>query len=264
MNKSDAKLKECVEDLLEEEVKAIPSDSKIKETHVFSKAFEKDMKRLIQKNKIQKIHRMYKVLGVCAVVVLVIAVGGAQELFFQNEESAQNYMEGITEDAVEESIEETESAEESCTTDSMTEEIVNGEGGHLGIVEDYSEEEKQSWIKSSYSDEINVTDMEEKPIGIKVSVLENDEDGIVLYQQIKNNADKKIRYMEGSYMLEIWNDDGWYVISTSEESKVYILEPDSRYANDIIIPDVRLYDRYQYRLLSMFNGEMKAFMFSVE
>lgn len=264
MNKSDAKLKECVEGLLEEEVKAIPSDSQIKETHIFSKAFEKDMKRLIQKNKIQKIHRMYKVLGACAVLALVIAAGSSQEFFFPKEEGVQNYMEEITEEAVEESVEETEGAEESFTNDAMEEETAAGQGETFGVLEDYSEEERQSWIKSSYSDEINVADMGETPVGLKVSVLESGEDSVVLYQQIKNNTNKKIRYMEGSYMLEIWNNDGWYVLSTSEESKPYTLEPGSRYASDIRIQDVKLYEGYQYRLLSMFNGEMKAFMFIVE
>lgn len=266
MNRSDAKLKECVEGLLEEELKEIPKDFKIKETHVFSRTFEQDMKRLIQKNKIQKLHRMYKILGVCAVVALVIAVSEGQELFFPKEESASNYMymEEITEEYGEESMEEIEGAEDNAAADGGTKEFAAEEEENFEIAEDYSEEEKQSWIKSSYGDEINVADMEEKPVGIKVSILEKGADGIILYQQIKNNTDKKIRYMEGSYMLEVWYNEEWYVISTSEDSVLYILDQGSRYANDIFVQDVTLYEGYQYRLLSMFNGELKASMFIME
>lgn len=261
MNKSDAKLKEFLESLLEEEVKNIPTDSQIKTTHIFSKAFEKDMRRLIQKNKIQKMHRMYKILGVCAVFAILIAIGGVNG-FFLSDESAKNVMEGITEEcAEEESAAGMESMEQTDVEDDVSQENFIEEGV---VAYDYTEEEKQSWIKSSYSDEINVEDMETEPIGMQVSTLEQGEEGIVLCQQIQNNTEKEIRYMEGSYMLEIWNNDGWYVISTSEEAKLSTLAPNSRYANDIVISGVTLYEGYQYRLLSMFDGEMKASMFILE
>lgn len=261
MNKSDAKLKKCVESLLEEEVKNIPWDSQIKATHRFSKAFEKEMKRLIQKNKIQKMHRMYKILAACAVLAIVATIGGTWHSFLPKE-TTQNVMEGITEECTEENAEGMESKEETDASEEVSQETATEEEGTVAY--GYTKEEMQSWIKSSYSDEINVEDMEIEPIGMQVSTLEQGEENVVLYQQIQNNTEKDVRYMEGSYMLEIWNNDGWYVISTSEEAKLSILAPNSRYANDIVISGVTLYEGYQYRLLSMFDGEMKASMFILE
>ncbi len=87
-------------------------------------------------------------------------------------------------------------------------------------------------IKSSYGNEINVTDINAEPVGLKVTAIYRQEECWILYQQIQNNTQNPIQFREGSYMLEVWQEDGWYVLFTKEESQIHELDPGSRYAGE--------------------------------
>lgn len=246
MDKTEVMLKECIDDLLEEEIKAIPKDTEIKKQHKFSRQFEKNMNELIKENKRKNMFRIYRALGACAAVLVLgaIAVNGlspywSQKSLESNEEAAEEMAEMTTESAMD-TAEDTSGANDS--------------------VMEYSD---FSGVKSSYGDEVNVTDMKEEPVGLRVIAAYQQEDGWILYQQIQNNSQKAIQFMEGSYMLEVWQEDGWYVLSTKEESKVYELEPGSRYAGDIVLAD-ELSAGNTYRLLCMFDGEIRGYVFHTE
>ena len=67
MDKAERVLKECIDDLLTEEIKTLPNDAELKKQHTFSKRFQKNMNRLIKENKRKNIYRMYKALDRCNV-----------------------------------------------------------------------------------------------------------------------------------------------------------------------------------------------------
>lgn len=250
MDKTEVLLKECIDSLLEEEIKEIPKDADIKKQHRFSKKFIKSINKLIQTNKKKKIYRMYKALGACA-AVLILAVLAANRIsyFYPAEETVmmENAVKEVGEDAADMMAENSMDMAEEATQDSaalMTQE--------------------SSMVKSSYGDDINVDDIKSQPVGMKVSAVYNRERGWILCEQIQNNSDKPVQFMEGSYMLEVWQEDGWYVFSTKEEAKVYSLEPGSRSSSNILAEGVTLEPGKRYRMLSMFDGEMKGYVFSLE
>lgn len=246
MDKAEVILKECINDLLEEEIKAIPEDTELKKQHKFSRVFQKNMNELIKENKKRKMFWIYKALGACA-AVLVLGVIAANELSpYWNQNSLYT-----NEEAVEEMAE--------MTTDNTVDTAEDINGANDTVTESFG----SSGVKSSYGDEINVADINAEPVGLKVTAVYRQEDGWILYQQIKNNTEQPIQFMEGSYMLEVWQEGGWYILSTQEESEVYELEPGNRYAGDIILND-ELSTGNTYRLLCMFDGEIKAYVFRAE
>lgn len=245
MDKVEVILKECINDLLEEEIKAIPEDAELKKQHKFSRAFQKNMNELIKENKKKNMFRIYKALGACAAVLVlgVIAVNGLSPYWNQNSLDVKEEMEEMAE----------------MTTESGVDMAEDTSGANDTVAEAFG----FSGVKSSYGDEINVADINAEPVGLKVTAVYQQEDGWILYQQIKNNTEQPIQFMEGSYMLEVWQEDGWYVLSTKEATAVYELEPGSRYAGDIVLGE-ELSKGNTYRLLCMFDGEIKAYVFSTQ
>lgn len=246
MNKAEVILKECIDDLLEEEIKAIPKDTELKKQHKFSRRFYKNMNEMIKENKRKHVFRIYKTLGACAAVLVLglIAVNGLSPYWSQkNLDRNETAMEETTEMTAEDAVEETEAT-----------------SGSEDLAMEYGD---SSGVKSSYGDEINVEGIEEETIGLEVTAVCQQEDGWILYQQIQNNTQKPIQFMEGSYMLEVWQEDGWYIIDTKEGSEIYELEPGSRYAGDIML-ESELVAGNRYRLLCMFDGEIRGCVFSTE
>lgn len=242
MDKAEVILKECLEELLEEEIKAIPANPELKKLHKFSKGFEKNMDKLIKENKRKNMLRIYKALGACAAVAVLwfLVVNGLSP--YWSEEDTVAY-----EEAVEMATETTgdEAEEEFDTSDSEM------------------KSENSSGAKSGYGDEINVTDMKAEPVSVKVTAVYQQENGWILYQQLQNNTENTVQFIEGSYMLEVWQEDGWYVVETKEDGQVYELAPGSRYASDIVL-EQELYAANKYRLLLMVDDEMKGYIFNVE
>lgn len=246
MDKAEVILKECIDDLLEEEIKAIPKDTELKKQHKFSRRFYKNMNELIKENKRKHVFRIYKTLGACAAVLvlgLIVTNGLSPYWSRKNPDRNEVEMEETAEMTAEDAVEETEAT-----------------SGSEDLAIEYGD---SSGVKSSYSDEINVEGIEEEPIGLKVTAVCQQEGDWILYQQIQNNTQEPIQFMEGSYMLEVWQEDGWYVIDTKEGSERYELEPGNRYAGDIML-EGELVAGNRYRLLCMFDGEIRGCVFSTE
>ena len=64
-------------------------------------------------------------------------------------------------------------------------------------------------------------------------------------------------------MLEVWQEDGWYAMTTEEGTEMYELSPGGRYDTKIILEE-ELSREHTYRLLCMFDGEIKEYVFNVE
>lgn len=243
MDKAEAILKECLEGLLEEEIKAIPSEAELKKQHKFSKQFINNMNKLIKENKRKNMFRIYKALGACAAVIVlgVLAVNGLS--LYRSGENSVVYEEA-TKEAAEMATETTGNDAEDASDGEMKSSVFLG-------------------VKSGYGDEVNVADLEAEPVGLKVFANYQQEDGWILYLQLQNNTENSVQIMEGSYMLEVWQEDGWYVIETKEEGQEYELATGNSYAGDIVLEN-DLYGENQYRLLLMIDDEMKGYVFSPE
>lgn len=215
MDKAERVLKECIDDLLTEEIKTLPNDAELKKQHTFSKRFQKNMNRLIKENKRKNIYRMYKAFGACAAIV-VLGFITVNLLSPNGEVEMSDVYENMTEETTESAMEET----------------------------------------------VDVPGISAKPVGLQVDAV-REENGWELCLQIYNNSDKTIQFMEGSYMLEVWQEDGWYAMTTEEGTEMYELSPGGRYDTKIILEE-ELSREHTYRLLCMFDGEIKEYVFNVE
>ncbi len=240
MDKAEMILKECIDDLLEEEIKAIPTEEELKKQHKFSGRFQKNMNQLIKENKRRNVFKIYKALGACAAVVVLGVITVNVLSPYWELEKTDVYENAIEEMTTESAMEETEDT--TATSDSAD-------------VYSYG-------IKSSYGEEVNVSGISEEPIGLQVNAV-YEENGWELCLQIHNNGENSIQFMEDSYMLEVWQEDGWYVVTTKEGSKTYELLPGIRYDNNILLED-EISKEHTYRLLCMFDGEIKGYVFNVE
>lgn len=245
MDKAEARLKECLDEILEEEIMLIPEKAELKRLHKFSRHFERNMENMIKQNKKRKVFRAYKAFGACA-AVFVLGIIAVKQWSPLHQRNAISYEEKVQESA--------EMSEESVT-DAATD-TYDASEGEMSLGD-------SSWEKSGYGDEVNVAGIKAVPVGLKIIADFQQKNGRILYQQLQNNSDHTIQFMEGSYMLEVWKEDGWYVMETNEDGRVYELAAESRYAGDILL-ESQLYPEEKYRVLLMIDGEMKGYVFQVE
>ena len=138
---------------------------------------------------------------------------------------------------------------EDADTEEMTEENNLEAGNFYGTV-------------SAYDDSVNVSETDASPIGLKVSASQ-EENAWKLCLQVHNNSDKSIQLMEETYVLEVWQDNQWYVMSSKEGADSCEILSGSSYDIDIWLEE-ELSKQDTYRLLCMFDDEVKGYVFNVE
>ncbi len=212
-------LVKALEECMDEDLSFVPPSGEIARGYRFSEEFETAMGELLdsaaQEQREKTIRRHFRpryaslaacllLFGVCGFLLWTIAeplsqtssrsADTAAEETVAEEETEEAAM--VTEDAL-----ETDTGTASGTTESAEPEVRNWNGQTVELAEEQDVPEALENVAARVSD----------------PVLEQDDQGMYLYLTIENLGADSIRYWD-SYGLQVWLDDGWYVVDTVNAS----------------------------------------------
>lgn len=271
-------LARVLEECLEEDLSFVPPDREIERAHRFSREFESSMDALLRQNEDGQRRRIRRhfapAYGRIAACVLVFCVCGW--LFYQTvgretpgagrtglmegsatEESAQTESEGSAEIAG--------SAADQETAESAEDEAAQESGAASGS-EPPSGEGKLYCGRTVYpaAQQDVAETMDYVTTLVNCPVL--DEENPVIYLTIGNIGEETIRY-ENRASLEVWLEDGWYVIPSDGRQQAEWVELEGGMAVDeeIDLSDYRIdYGAQQYRLTTRVDGNLISAEFTFE
>lgn len=255
-------LAQVLEECLEEDLSFVPPEREIARKHKFSEKFEESMRTLLehsslkrQEREIQRhFHPRYAHLAACILVLCVCgwlfwSVAGPLNDGGTKESAA------VTSDTAAETAEEyaeSEEAMEPAQAEEPAEGAVPEDAGGIGQESGASEKGQKEWCGQT----VCLAEQQEVPDKLdNVTTLVNcpvlDENDPVLYLTIGNVGEEPIRYLN-SYALEVWLEDGWYVVPSgnTEAADWAELEAGMAVDEEIDLSDYQIdYGAQQYRLV---------------
>lgn len=273
LSKSEELLAQVLDECLEEDLSFIPPEREIARKHRFSEKFEKTVNELLEntsnetrKKEIQK-HFSPRYGQWAACILLFCICSGLFYYVIRPFSDGSGSMQEETAAVTEESAFDGAAPEESAPEAAEAEEEATAKGGQT---EDYAEEaegmqksasEKQT-SKIFCGQTVYLADKQEVPETLEnVTTLVNcpvlDEENPVLILTIGNVGETEIHYLN-QYTLEVWLDDGWYIVPERSDRLGEWLTLEAKMAVDeeIDLTDYQIdYGAQQYRLIAYVDEE---------
>lgn len=273
LSKSEELLAQVLDECLEEDLSFIPPEREIARKHRFSEKFEKTVNELLEntsnetrKREIQK-HFSPRYGQWAACILLFCICSGLFYYVIRPFSDGSGSMQEETAAVTEESAFGGAAPEESAPEAAEAEEEAHAEAGQAG---DYAEEaegmqesasEKQT-AKIFCGQTVYLADKQEVPETLEnVTTLVNcpvlDEENPVLILTIGNVGETEIHYLN-QYTLEVWLDDGWYIVPERSDRLGEWLTLEAKMAVDeeIDLTDYQIdYGAQQYRLIAYVDEE---------
>lgn len=269
LSKEEQLLAQVLEECLEEDLSFVPPEREIARTHRFSEKFEKSMENLLEHSshtiREKEIRRHFSPrYGQWAACILAFCI--CSGLFYYVIRPAMDkgmVTEEIPEEAETESgsIENLDEASSEAETKSYSIENLDE-----ALSEAAAEKER------IYCGEtVCLAEQQEVPETLEhVATLVNcpvlDEENPVLFLTIGNTGEEEVQYLN-QYDLEVWLEDGWYVIPPKEEKEGewISLEPGMAVDEEIDLTAYQIdYGAQQYRLVTQIGEELVSAEFTFE
>lgn len=262
--KGEELLAQVLEECLEEDLSFVPPEREIARTHRFSAAFEEKMQDYF--NSQQEEHRQKAIrrhfaprYGYLAACILVFCICGALLYGILGQqgmriESADTPMAAAGEEA---------EAEEAAPAEA-------GEDTGSGTASSEARKESREYCGQT----VYPAPRQDVPEALDyVTTLVNcpvqDEENPILYLTIGNVGEETIRYSK-DYSLEVWLEDGWYVIPQKDAGTAVWTEEGELEAGMAMDEEIDLshfqmsYDAERYRMVVQVNGELVGAEFTFE
>lgn len=274
LSKREELLAQVLDECLEEDLSFIPPEREIARKHRFSEKFEKRMDELLEHTSSETRKKEIKKhfsprYGQWAACVLLFCICGGLFYYvigpFTNKSSS---MQDETAEMTE------ESAVEETTEEAPAEAAPAGDyaGEAEGAQEPEAENETAKGTEKIYCGQpVYPAEQQEVPEALDhVTTLVNcpvqDEENPILYLTIGNTGEEDVRYLN-QYTLEVWLDDGWYVIpaKTKVQGELMTLEAGMAVDEEIDLGDYQIdYGAQQYRLITYVDQKAVSAEFTFE
>lgn len=281
LSRGEELLARVLDECLEEDLSFVPPEREIARKHRFSEKFEKTIGELLEntsnetrKKEIKKhFSPRYGQWAACILLFCICSglfyyvIGPASDKGMSSSEKAETTAETAeTAEAADGAAEETydELAAGALESGGIPEEAEpESAWEEAEPEEDYSESEnvsesaeKQAAGKIFCGQTIRLAEQQEVPESLEhVTTLVNcpvqDEENPVLILTIGNTGEENVQYLD-RYDLEVWIDDGWYVIPSrsEEEGQLLTLEAGMAVDAEIDLTEYQIdYNAQQYRLI---------------
>ncbi len=256
-------MRDALEECLEEDLSFVPPEREIMRTHRFSESFENGMKELLEERSRQRQESEIRKhfcprYGQWAACILIFCVCGVLLYSLVTPLMNQLAKSGEKGETADLFLMEEESAVEDTAT---------AEGGDENAAASQEEAVSKMWNGR----EVTLALRQEVPEFLDyVTTLVNcpvqDEENPVLCLTIGNIGEEDIRY-RAWYDLEVWLEDGWYVIPHATEPSGEWLDLEAGMAVDEVIDleEYELdYDASRYRLITYVNDDRISAEFTFE
>lgn len=244
LSKGEELLAQVLEECLEEDLSFVPPEREIARSHRFSAEFEEQMKHLMEEEKEEHqdvIRRHFSPrYGRLAACILLFCVCGGLFCYVLGPLSDQ---ESYKEHAVESAAAGTDEIEEAAP-----------------------EEEKMYCGQTLQPAEQQVVPETLGYVTTLVNCPVLDEENPILYLTIGNIGESDIQYLN-RYDLEVWLDDGWYLIPTQadHQEEWLTLEAGMAVDEEIDLSDYQIdYGAQQYRLITYVGDDLISAEFTFE
>ena len=284
LTRGEELLAQALEECLDEDLSFVPPEREIARTHRFSERFAESMDRFLGKEVREKEIRRHFMprYGYLAACMLVFCVCGGLFLGVLYPEWSRT---GSTADEA-----QTEESTAALPEETAEDAAASAEGAVSGgVSEDYgvttqseaAEPEEAAAAadggapaaKEYCGQTVYPADQQDVPetldgVTVKVNSPVQDEENPVLYLTIGNTGEDPVEY-EDRCALEVWLDDGWYVLPVYEEKEIRTGELEAGMAVDEIV-DLSSYEidysAQRFRLVTRVNGDKigAEFTFSEE
>lgn len=274
LSKGEELLAQVLEECLEEDLSFVPPEREIARKHRFTERFETSMKAFMEQNsqnqKEQEIrkhfHPRYAHLAACVLVFCVcswlffrLADSFVEKGMSASDSAAADIAESVEESAPAESA---ESAPESV--EAASEEAAGADSGALaGTTVQETKEYCGQIVRLAESQEVP-ENLEHVTTLVNCPVL--DEDNPVLYLTIGNVGEETVKYLD-RYELQVWLENGWYVIPSETTGDGTWMELGAGMAVDeeINLSEYQMdFGAEQYRLIVQVDGERVSAEFTFE
>lgn len=275
LSKKEQLLLRVLDECLEEDLSFIPPEREIARKHRFSEKFETTIEELLEntssetrKKEIKKhFSPRYGQWAACILIFCLCSglfyyvmgpasnksVSMADETAMQTE-GTEEVMEEALEEEAEAFPEEAAAAEDAQAAEGAAKSETQKESGKVYCGQTVYPAKRQEVAETLES----VTTLVNCPV--------LDEENPVLILTIGNTGDEDIRYLN-HHVLEVWLDDGWYVVpSRSEKQEEWLtLEAGMAVDEEIDLTDYQIdYDASQYRLITRVGQEAVSAEFTFE
>lgn len=272
LSKGEELLTRVLEECLEEDLSFVPPEREIARTHRFSEAFEGKMNALLEEvsrtNRDQEIrkhfHPRYGELAACVLIFLVCGylfysvMGPMLDTGAEAPAAGTTAAEAFMEDAMAEETAEAEESAPAAEKEDLQAAVqeagasVPGQKVYCGQTVYLAEQQEVPELLEHVTTLVNcpVLDAEEP----------------ILYLTIGNTGDRTIRYLD-RYELQVWLEDGWYVIPDGAAGTGTWTELEAGMAVDeeIDLNDYQMdYLSEKYRLIAHVNQDMVSAEFTFE
>lgn len=265
-SRGEEMLMQVLEECLEEDLSFVPPEREIARSHRFSPEFEEHMKQLMEAEKEEHPDAVRKHFapryGQLAACILLFCVCGGLFCYVIRPSMNQGYYE---EQAADSAAEDMFEAEEAAPEEEM----------ELGAVPESASGAADQAAPESEKDYCGQTlflaEQQEVPETLDyVTTLVNcpvlDEENPVLYLTIGNIGESDIQYLN-RYDLEVWLEDGWYLIpaNTPLKEEWLTLEAGMAVDEEIDLSDYQIdYGAQQYRLITCVGDDLISAEFTFE
>lgn len=284
LSKGEQLLAQVLEECLEEDLSFVPPEREIARTHRFSEKFEETVKALLEHSshtiREKEIRRHFSPrYGQWAACILAFCVCGGLFCYVMRPsldksvvtegifgESEESFEEALPETAEEETPAEAEAPAEAAASQEASEELQDQETSKAADTGSGPRAERIYCGGTVYPAE-----HQEVPEALEhVTTLVNcpvlDEENPVLILTIGNTGEEAVQYLN-QYVLEVWLQDGWYVIPsrTEQQGEWISLEAGMAVDEEVDLSSYQIdYGAQQYRLITRIGEELVSAEFTFE
>lgn len=286
LSKGEQMLARVLEECLEEDISFVPPEREIARTHRFSEKFEAAMEKLLEhsSHEIRKkeIRRHFSPrYGQWAACILIFCI--CSGLFYycvQPTMDKSTVTEGSMEEAEYENGSDSIESFDAASSEAAAEaEPAEAETPQMTTEEqrDEADSKKQDTGAGLRTERIYcgktvyLAEQQEVPEALEhVATLVNcpvlDEENPVLFLTIGNTGEEEVKYLD-QYTLEVWLEDGWYVIPPKEEKQGewILLAPGMAVDEEIDLAAYQMdYGAQRYRLITQIGENLVSAEFTFE
>lgn len=269
LSKGEQMLAQVLEECLEEDLSFVPPEREIARTHSFSGKFEETMRGLlehssdsIRKKEIRRHFSPRYGQWVACILAFCVCSGLLYYVIhpaMEKSEVTEGFDTAPREEALEEASEEVGAPADAGETQET----------EASSIQDAAAEKQAEQIYCGET--VYLAERQEVPEALEhVATLVNcpvlDEENPVLFLTIGNTGEEEVKYLN-QYTLEVWLEDGWYVIPPKEEKQGewISLEPGMAVDEEIDLSAYQIdYGAQQYRLITRIGEELVSAEFTFE
>lgn len=267
LSKGEELLAQVLEECLEEDLSFVPPEREIARTHRFSENFEKTVRAFLEqssqnqkKQEIQKhFHPRYAHLAACVLVFCVCGWLLVQVMGLFGSKGAASADTSAAMDMEAGNVEVTEEEAEEAAPEEAEPAEGTGAGEEIQKQREYCGQTVRLAEQQEVPEHLdNVTTLVNCPV--------QDADNPVLCLTIGNVGEEAVKYLD-QYELQVWLQNGWYVIPSGAEGSGKWLELKAGMAVDeeINLSSYQIdFGAEQYRLIAQVDDRMVSAEFTFE